>query len=210
MAKRICLLLLLNVATYVLSSVTWASSHSPPLSSSSPSASSFARARAEHDDISVHEVGRDGGGGGGGGGGGRAFYYYNGTAMVNTTTVAITLAFYSVIALGIYSLVAGAAAEQMAEIVEVSQVDEVFKVAADAVFGGIDLDLERGGGQGEHTGRERAQWIPQSQTATPRAGQGKKYETEYEDYFEDHEAWASEDRNQDAVEKKRADMFGRG
>ena len=197
-AKRMCLLLLLNVVTYVLSSVT--STSSPP-SSPSPSPSASSGAVAEHDDISVNEeVGGDG----------RAFYYYNGTAMVNTTTVAITLAFYSVIALGIYSLVAGAAAEQMAEIVEVSQVEEVFKVAADAVFGGIDLDLERGGGQGEHTRRERAQWIPQSQTATPRAGQGKKYETEYEDYFEDHEAWASEDRNQDAVEKKRADMFGRG
>ena len=127
-AKRMCLLLLLNVVTYVLSSVT--STSSPP---SSPSPSASSGAVAEHDDISVNEeVGGDG----------RAFYYYNGTAMVNTTTVAITLAFYSVIALGIYSLVAGAAAEQMAEFIEVAQVEDVFKVAADTVFIGNDLERE--------------------------------------------------------------------
>ena len=138
LAKRICcLFLLLNVATYVLSSVT--STSSPPLSSSpSPSASASASGAVaeQKEDMSENEVGV------GGDGRGRAFYHYNGTAMVNTTTVAITLAFYSVIALGIYSLVAGAAAEQMAEFIEVAQVEDVFKVAADTVFIGNDLERE--------------------------------------------------------------------
>ena len=68
---------------------------------------------------------------------GRAFYYINGTAMVNATTVAITLAFYSVIALGIYSLVAQEVTNRMYEFIEVSPLDEAFKVAADPV--GIDI-----------------------------------------------------------------------
>ena len=190
-AKRMCLLLLLNVVTYVLSSVT--STSSPP-SSPSPSPSASSGAVAEHDDISVNEeVGGDG----------RAFYYYNGTAMVNTTTVAITLAFYSVIALGIYSLVAGAAAEQMADFVEVSQVEDVFKVAADAVVNGIDIEREdKESILGDFTG-------PQDGYSSYQVK--KKYKSEYEDYFEDYEAWGAgqgSTANQDTITEKRASAFG--
>ena len=158
LAKKIGLLLLLNVATCVLSSVT--STSSPPLSSS-PLASSGAM--AEQGDVSsVNEVGGDG----------RAFYYYNGTAMVNTTTVAITLAFYSVIALGIYSLVAGAAAEQMAGFIEISPLE-------DAAFG-ITLDRD----DKESTLED----YPKEQDGSS-SYQVKKYKTEDEDYFADYEAW---------------------
>jgi hypothetical protein len=73
----------------------------------------------------------------------RAFYYFNGTAMVNSTTVAITLAFYSVIALGIYSLMANAAAEQMVSFIEtetaINATAQVIKAAADIFIGGAQI-----------------------------------------------------------------------
>lgn len=107
---------------------------------------------------------------------GRAFYYLNGTAMVNATTVAITLAFYSVIALGIYSLVAEEVTNQMYEFIEVSPVEEAFKVAADAV----GIDIEKGSIQRADIYDWRDEY----------SDEVNKYNTEYEDHLKDkYQSW---------------------
>ena len=184
-AKRMYLLLLLNVATHALSGVT--STSSPTLSPSSPASSEAGAERSN--DVSLSEVGGDS----------RTFYYYNGTAMVNTTTVAITFAFYSVIALGIYSLVAGAAAEQMADFIEVSEVGDAFKVTADAVLNTIILQRQdkEESIQGHFPEKQDSHYWNRAK--------------QYEGYSENHALWGPERMtNQLPMMKKRINMFERG
>ena len=183
-AKRMYLLLLLNVATHALSGVTLTSS--PTLSPSSPASSEAGAERSN--DVSLGDVGGDS----------RAFYYYNGTAMVNTTTVAITFAFYSVIALGIYSLVAGAAAEQMADFIEVSEVGDAFKVTADAALDTVIFQRQdKESIQGDFTEKQDSHYWNRAK--------------QYEGYSENHALWGQESMtNQLPMMKKSINMFERG
>ena len=118
--------------------------------------------------------------------------------MVNTTTVAITFAFYSVIALGIYSLVAGAAAEQMADFIEVSEVGDAFKVTADAVLDTVIFQRQdKESMQGDLTEKQDSYYWNRAK--------------QYEGYSENHALWGPESMtNQLPMMKKRINMFERG
>ena len=128
---------------------------------------------------------------------GRAFYYYNGTAMVNTTTVAITMAFYSVIALGIYSLIANAAAEQMTPFIDgaqsINSTANAFKAAAGLVLNGIDKK------------DEKAPLHLTPDTIAERRhddDENEDYDDEDDEYYEDYEDYEEVEEEDEEDEKR--------
>ncbi len=155
-----------------------------------PAAETTGSAPNDDDTSVIDEVGSDA----------RAFYFYNGTAMVNTTTVAITLAYYSVIALGIYSLIANAANEQMATFIDgglsINRTAEAFKAVTGLLIDGIDRKDENfaGGSNTLHLTPDRPHrdyddyhYYSDDEVNA----EEDRYRQEYQEYLKQYNAWAN-------------------